>query len=246
MNTLRLFATFAALSGGLAWAPSASAHRLDEYLQATRISIATDRVDLEIDLTPGAAIAEKVLAWIDTNGDGRISDAEVEAYAEEMLHSVRLKVDGRPASVELVKISFPEWSDVRLGVGMIRLRAAAKILAAPGQHVISFLNTHRPESSVYLVNALVPGNPRIQLGDPRRDYAQLGMTLDYMVSGEVSPVAGNWAMLAVLVTAIGLFLRFAYTLARPAGGSTGHCGNAGFFAARGSIRLDSLRRIVKQ
>ncbi|HKW96984.1 MAG TPA: hypothetical protein VJN43_04580 [Bryobacteraceae bacterium] len=221
MNTRKFLAAFVALSGWLAWAPSASAHRLDEYLQATRLSIAMDRVDLEIDLTPGTSIADKVLAWIDTNGDGRISDAEAEAYAEEMLRSVTLKVDGRPASIALVMNSFPEWSDVRLGVGRIRLRAAAKILSAPGQHVISFLNTHRPESSVYLVNALVPDNPRIQLGQPRRDYAQLGMTLEYSVVGEVSPVARTWALLGGLVMAVGLFLRLAYTLTRPAG--TGHC-----------------------
>jgi len=35
----------------LAIPPTATAHRLDEYLQATRVSIDVDRVDLEIDLT---------------------------------------------------------------------------------------------------------------------------------------------------------------------------------------------------
>jgi len=210
MNTRKLIAVFATLSGWLAWAPSAGAHRLNEYLQATRLSVATDRVDLAIDLTPGAAIADQVLAWVDTNGDGRISDAEAKAYAEEMLRSVTLKVDGRTAPVELIMSSFPEWSDVRLGVGTIRLHAVAKIPPArTGQHVISFLNAHRPESSVYLVNALVPDNPRIQLGQPRRDYAQLGMTLDYTVAGEVSPVPRTWALLAGLIMAGGLILRFA-------------------------------------
>jgi hypothetical protein len=52
------------------------------------------RVDLEIELTPGPAIADKMLAWIDTNGDGRVSEAVAEAYVEEMLRSVTLKVDG--------------------------------------------------------------------------------------------------------------------------------------------------------
>jgi hypothetical protein len=217
MNTRNFLAGFAAVCAWLVSAPSAGAHRLDEYLQATRLSVAADHVDLEIDLTPGAAIADKVLTWIDTNGDGRISDTEAEAYAKEMLHSVTLKVDLRPAPVELVMRSFPEWSDVRLGVGTIRLRAAAKIPSAGwGQHEISFLNTHRPKSSVYLVNALVPDNPRIQLGPPRRDYAQHGLTLDYTVAGEVSPVARTWASLAGLAVAGGLFLRLAYALTRAA------------------------------
>ena len=35
----------------------AFAHRLDEYLQAARIAVDNGRVDLDLDLTPGAAVA---------------------------------------------------------------------------------------------------------------------------------------------------------------------------------------------
>ena len=42
-------------------ATHALAHRLDEYLQATRISVATNRIDLSIDLTPGVAVAAAVM-----------------------------------------------------------------------------------------------------------------------------------------------------------------------------------------
>jgi len=35
----------------------ASAHRVDEYLQATRLSIDLDRVEVEINLTPGIDLA---------------------------------------------------------------------------------------------------------------------------------------------------------------------------------------------
>ena len=218
MNTLS-FAGFVALSAWFSSAPLASAHRLDEYLQASRLSVGTDRVDLETDLTPGAAIADEMLAWIDRNGDGRISDDEADAYAKEMLRAVPLKVDGLPTPVGLVRSSFPEWSDVRLGVGVIRLRATASIPAAgagAGQHVISFLNTHKPESSVYLVNALISDDPRIQLGRPLRDYLQHGMTLDYAVAAEVSSVARTWGLLAGLVIAGFLFLRLAFGLTRAA------------------------------
>lgn len=210
MSSRKLIATFAACSGWLASAPPAGAHRLDEYLQATRLSVSTNRVNLAIDLTPGAAIADKVLAWIDTNGDGRISGSEGRAYAEEMLRSITLEVDGRPAAIELVASSFPEWSDVRFGLGMIRLQAVAKFPEVrPGQHVISFLNRHRPESSVYLINALVPDDPSIQLGQPQRDFAQRGMTLDYIVEGKVSDVPRTWVLVALLII-VGI-LRLALT-----------------------------------
>jgi hypothetical protein len=202
----------------LATAPPAGAHRVDEYLQATRLSVDTGRVDLEIDLTPGVAMASKVFAWIDTDGDGEISSAEGEAYGREMLRSVALKIDGRLAPVTLVESSFPQIQDMSLGVGTIRLRAAAEVpVMAAGRHQLVFLNTHRPEASVYLVNALVPENPRIQLGDQRRDVAQHGLTLDYAVASEApSPWARTLTLLAGLAMAGWLFVRFGRALAQTA------------------------------
>jgi hypothetical protein len=212
MNVRRLLRSFAVLCGWLATLPPAGAHRVDEYLQATRLSIDMERVDLEIDLTAGVAMASAVFAWIDTNRDGEISDAEGEAYARQMLRSVVLKVDGWPAPIQLVESSFPQFRDMSLGVGTIRLRATAKVPATgAGRHQVSFLNTHRPERSVYLVNALVPANPRIQLGDQRRDIAQHGLALDYTVVAD-APWARTFALLAGLVMAGWLFLRFGYAL----------------------------------
>ena len=123
----------------LATVPSAGAHRVDEYLQATRLSIDLARVDLEIDLTAGVALASKVFAWVDANRDGEISDAEGEAYAREMLRSVVLKVDDRTVPVQLVESSFPQFRDMSLGVGTIRLRATAKVPSGgAGGHQVLF------------------------------------------------------------------------------------------------------------
>jgi hypothetical protein len=214
VSARRLLASLALPCAWLATLATANAHRLDEYLQATRLSIDTDRVDLEIDLTAGAALASEVFSWIDTNRDGEISDAEGEAYAQQVLGSVALKIDGRSAPIRSVESSFPQLSEMSLGVGTIRLRAVAKVPAAgAGRHQVSFLNTHRPESSVYLVNALVPENPRIQLGEPRRDFAQHGLTLDYSVMSD-APVARTLALLAGLAMAGWLLLRFGYAVAR--------------------------------
>src|SRR4051812_45984017 len=48
-----------------------SAHRLDEYLQAARLGIGTERVELELDLTPGSSVANVIIAGIDRNRDRR-------------------------------------------------------------------------------------------------------------------------------------------------------------------------------
>jgi len=202
MNLRRLVAIFTVLG-----ACPANAHRLDEYLQATRLSIETDRVDLEMDLTAGSSMASQVMAWIDTNRDGEISQTEGEAYARQVLGAVVLKVDGRPATVQLLETSVPQFREMLEGVGTIRLRATAKFPATrAGRHQISFLNTHHTESSVYLVNALVPSNPDIRMTDQRRDRAQLGLTLDYTVTG-YGPSPGTLAALAGLAMAACLLLR---------------------------------------
>lgn len=196
MNVPRLWISFAVLGTFLAIVPSAGAHRLDEYLQATLLSIDIEHVDLEIDLTAGVAMASEVFAWIDTNRDREISEAEGEAYARQMLRSVVLAVDGRSLPITLVETHFPQFSDMSLGIGTIRLRATAKVPSARyGFHQVSFLNGHRSESSVYLVNALVPANPHIMLGGQRRDHAQHRLTLDYTVMAEAPP-AWSFALLA--------------------------------------------------
>lgn len=204
--------SFAVLGAWLATLPAAAAHRVDEYLQATRLSIDIERVDLEIDLTAGFAVASKIFSWIDTNRDGEVSNAEGEAYARQVLRSVVLKVDGRPVPVKLVETSFPEFRAMSLGVGTIRLRATAKVPpASVGRHQVYFLNTHRTESSVYLVNALVPANPHIQLADQRRDRAQLGLTLDYTIMAD-APSDRTLLLLTALLMAACLLLRWASSL----------------------------------
>ena len=212
MSLGRRCVSFAITCAWLATLPAASGHRLDEYLQATLLSIDTERVDIEMNLTSGAAIASKVFAWIDTNHDGEISESEGEAYARQVLGSVVLKIDGVPADIELVHTSFPEFSDMRLGVGTIRVRATSRLpVKGAGPHDLSFLNTHHRESSVYLVNALVPPNPRVQLGEQSRDFAQLGLTMQYSV---VADSSWDRAVAPFVVWTIGLalVLRFVYAL----------------------------------
>ncbi len=200
MTVRRLFMSFV-LGVWLATPAPAGAHRLDEYLQATRLSIDIERVGLEIDLTAGVAVAPEVLAWMDMNRDGQISNAEGEAYAREMLRAVVLSVDGRPVPITLVGIRVPPVRDMSLGVGTIQVRAAANVTGTgTGHHHVAYFNTHRSESSVYLVNALVPADPRIQIAGQRRDRAQHGLTLEYTVMPN-APWARTWSLLAGLVMA---------------------------------------------
>src|SRR5262244_1835242 len=82
----------------LGWAEQVSAHRLDEYLQATRVSVERNRIVLEIDLTPGVSVAPLVFSFIDKNDDGGISKPEAEVYGQQVLNSISLSLDGAALS----------------------------------------------------------------------------------------------------------------------------------------------------
>ena len=62
MSMGRLLAMWVALL--VAFAAPASAHRLDEYLQATTVSVTQGVLTMRIGLTPGVSVAGAVLARI--------------------------------------------------------------------------------------------------------------------------------------------------------------------------------------
>jgi hypothetical protein len=172
------------LLGGL-WlvlATGALAHRLDEYLQATRVSVATNRIDLSIDLTPGVAVADQVLAIVDKDRDGRVSEKEAAAYAQRVLKEVRSELDGKALAFRLVDSSFPALHEVKEGLGVIRIKATALVgPLSTGGHVVSLSHEHLPKISVYLVNALMPKDRLIKINKQSRDELQKNYRLKFSV-----------------------------------------------------------------
>jgi nickel/cobalt transporter (NicO) family protein len=183
-------------------APS-MAHRLDEYLQASRLSVDRDGVTLEIDLTPGVSVAPQVLALLDTNRDGQLSVTEGAAYANQVLNSVSLSIDGKPVVLILTGEQFPQLNEMTLGTGMIRLRANAKIPeVAAGRHQVFYRNSHQPEMSVYLANALVPSDNQIEISGQSRDYAQHELIVDYRVTPKTGWPRSFWLIACLAIAGL--------------------------------------------
>jgi hypothetical protein len=182
----------------LALAASPSAHRLDEYLQASRLLVARDRITLELDVTPGANIAGRVVALVDRNADGRISPLEAEAYGRVVLAAIHLDVDGRDIPLALSRVeasSIPEMNEGLGSVQMVAVGSLPKPVSA-GRHEVYFRNDHRPESAAYLVNALVPANLEIAVVGQRRDVQQREIRIDFVV-GPAWPVKAAWIVLGL-------------------------------------------------
>jgi len=180
---------------------SAGAHRLDEYLQATRVGIERDRVNVDIDLTPGVSIAGAVTAWLDLNGDGEISSTESIAYGRQVLASLAMSVDGKPVRLNGLDAQAPTIAEMGMGVGTIRVHASGIIPSrGSGRHQLTIINTHHPESGVYLANALVPSDTGIEILGQRRSADQHSLTIEYEI--RVSAFRARIAWLGVLVTLV--------------------------------------------
>jgi hypothetical protein len=164
---------------------STSAHRRDEYLQAARVAIDPDRVELTLDLTPGISVAADVLDEIDRDGDAVIAPDEGRAYAERVAGALALDVDGRSLRLEMIESTFPAVGAVLNGEGAMRVRMQASLPSLTGgAHRLRYRNQLRSDVGAYLANALVPASDRVSIVSQRRDPDQRDLTIDYVLRAD--------------------------------------------------------------
>jgi hypothetical protein len=134
----------------LSMATLALAHRLDEYLQATTFVVNGDHVEVQMRLTPGVEVFDRVLAAIDANGDGLISEAEQRAYAKQVSRartiistqflcissivlSPVIRIFMSPLKAEIMTSLFTRWTIPRLAfVCPLRRRSLVKVRRMAG------------------------------------------------------------------------------------------------------------------
>jgi hypothetical protein len=139
-------------------------------------------VELQLDLTPGIALADRIVAEIDRDRDGSISDAEIRGYAAVVLNGITLAVDGSQLQPRLVETRLPAVGAIPQGTGTIQLRWVAQLppLGA-GAHRLFYRNTHHRDIGVYLANVLVPANDRVAVTGQDRDVDQREFTVAYQL-----------------------------------------------------------------
>ncbi len=194
MKTLAI----AALGVALAMSTTLSAHRLDEYLQASRLSLLPDGVGVEIDLTPGSSVAASVAALIDTDADRHMTPVEVEGYARRVLADLALEVNGEAVSLRLTSVESPSVDEMMAGLGTIRITAVGdRPGLGHGRVGLHYRNNHQGPSSVYLVNALVPRDGGVRVTSQTRDAHQQEIALEFDASGAPLPRLA-WLLAGVL------------------------------------------------
>jgi hypothetical protein len=167
-------------------AKGAAAHRIDEYLQATLLSLETNRVQASMRLIPGILVAPSVIAGIDANGDGAFSESEERAYAQRVLGDLSITIDGINLQPVLLSWSFPEPAQMREGLGEIHIEYTADLPYGRTDRSLILTNHHLSRSSVYLVNVLVPQDRGIRILAQKRNEQQSLYELDYQQTGTVA------------------------------------------------------------
>jgi HupE / UreJ protein len=186
----RVLTTLALL--GLLATP-AFAHRLDEYLQATILSIEPGSVQATMRLVPGVAVAPSVIAGIDSNHDGAISMDEQRRYAERVLQDVQLQEDGRALPLRLISVTFPSIDQMKSGTGEIEIAFASALPILRGGHQLTFRNHHQSGISVYLVNSLVPQDRHLQLEGQSRNPNQSFYQVTFAETGSAPAQRFSWS-----------------------------------------------------
>jgi hypothetical protein len=160
----------------------ARAHRLDEYLQATLVTIEPGEVRLQINLTPGVEVADKVLALVDRNHDGVFSTNESSAYCELLKRDLSVYLDGHKITFKLTGFSFPALTELWTGWGIMQVEFSVSFgpLTA-GPHKLEVKNRHLPRLSVYLFNAAQPSSSLVQLTRQKRNKNQSTGEIEFTI-----------------------------------------------------------------
>ena len=178
---------------------STSAHRMDEYLQATRLSIDAERLQIALDLTPGIAVAERVVSDVDNDANKMISAGEAQIYYGRVLSAIAVELDGRPLVLELSEGTLPDVDAMRRGEGTIRIHATAPLAQlGEGTHHLRYRNSHHSDIGVYLANVLVPSSDRVSITRQQRDVEQRELTVEYVLAAEGNARVHGGALVAMV------------------------------------------------
>jgi hypothetical protein len=178
----------------LLFGKTATAHRIDEYLQATMLSLEATQVQASMRLIPGILVANSVITGIDTNGDGVFSEDEERAYAQRVLGDLSITMDGLPIQPKLVSWSFPQPAALHDGLGEIHIEYTADLPhGGPPDRSLILSNHHLNPRSVYLVNVTVPEDRDIRILSQKRNAQQTVYELDYEQTSAAAAVETPWA-----------------------------------------------------
>jgi hypothetical protein len=169
------FAAGVLLFGRPAWA-----HRIDEYLQATILSLEANRAQASMRLIPGVVVAPSIIAAIDSNHDGIFSESENRAYADRVLADLSISINGQATTPQIDSWTFPDPSQLSAGLGEISIQYHVDLpLDGLSDRSLMLANHHLNANSVYLMNVEVPRDREIRILSQKRNQLQSVYEVDF-------------------------------------------------------------------
>lgn len=160
MRASILAALLAALAG------PAAAHPHAYVDQQALLSVGPDGAEVRLVIVPSAAEGPAILAHLDGDGDGFVSDAEAEAFGAEVLAETELRVDGEPLPLILADAKVADPAAVAAGIGAIEVTAEASFGSlGPGAHRVDFAVSHGSFSHGWFVQPFL-GRDLAKAGAP--------------------------------------------------------------------------------
>ncbi|GAA0519273.1 hypothetical protein [Deinococcus depolymerans] len=136
----------------------ARAHPVDEVVQGAYLTLTPTAVELELDITPGSAVAASVTGSLDADHDGRVTAAEARAYATRVLAAQTLTLDGTRARWTLRDVQVPPLANLKVGGDTLKIFAVAPRTQRAGTHALTYTNAYRPAKTQRIANIfLKPG-----------------------------------------------------------------------------------------
>lgn len=175
---MKMFIPIAALLLSCLLPGPACAHRLEGLLQATLVEVLPSEIGIEVTLSPGIDIAPKLIAMLDTDGDGRFSAIESAVWAETFMAGQSVRVDSRALTLWVQSVRTSPFAEMTNGHGEIVVSFKADLGAiGSGPHRIECSNRYEPIPSTYQCNGLVPKAPGVQISSHARDERQRELLL---------------------------------------------------------------------
>lgn len=160
----------------------ASAQAHPEHLgQSSYLTLGRSQVTLELEQSPGPGVAARLVARLDSDGDGALSPAEQQAYAREALAAQELRIDGQTAALTLTRAEMSSAEQLATGQARIRLIFVAHTSPlSPGKHQLSLENRHEPVPSSYMAHAF--GDSEVKVARQERDAPQKRLDVEATVT----------------------------------------------------------------
>ena len=110
-----------------------AAHPHTKVEQQAMLSIGLDRASLSIRIVPSYDEGAAILAYIDKNEDGVISQAEETLFGQAVLSQTRLTVDRSEVALSGLSVAIPDAAEIASGSGIIEINAEARYQKLTGQ-----------------------------------------------------------------------------------------------------------------